>query len=122
MKTTFKKGQYYIGDLCYPFTDKEDQEWSEFLSNYVDMKNATEFMFKGHKCAVGFTAYGDGAFRDENDREYYVDAGSIGIMPIDAMPENYKTFGGHVIDFKRDFTVSINHGVYNFDGIIIKTR
>ncbi len=65
--------QYYLGDPCYVIPDKD---WGEFcdVMNY----DGSDFEFKGHTCKCVGTG-GDGDFGGLS-----VDAGIIGIVPIEA--------------------------------------
>lgn len=120
-----KKGKYYIGDPCYIFGDS----WIDVLekTNYFD--NGEILKLYGKKCAAGNTAYGDGTYRDNYGREYGVDAGLIGIMPVSllSIDKEYtiskinKEKGMHIVEFKEDFEVSINKGIFTFGDIIIDT-
>lgn len=65
--------QYYLGDPCYVIPD---DDWGEFcdVMNY----DGSDFQFKGHTCKCVGTG-GDGDFGGLS-----VDAGIIGIVPIEA--------------------------------------
>lgn len=79
LRKRFKAGIYYIGDPCYAI---HENNWDEVLddTNFFRNKDQT---YKGAKILIGSTAYGDGFFHDNYDRVYYVDSGSIGIIPIE---------------------------------------
>ena len=67
---------------------------------------------KFYDVAIYGTAYGDGSYEDiESDTgKYLVDAGLIGIIPIQAIPKNKKTrvksnwatYGGHYVKFNEE--------------------
>jgi hypothetical protein len=121
-----KKGKYYVGDPCYIF----GKSWSEVLEK-TDYFNSGEIqLLFGKKCIAGGTAYGDGTYKDNYGREYWVDAGLIGIMPVSllSIDKEYnvlkinKEKGMHIVEFNEDFEVSIDNGVFKFGDIIINTK
>ena len=78
------------------------------------------FYYNGKKCFAGGTRYGDGRFYDNENREYGVDAGLIGIMPFSAC-DGDSMKGGNVVKFTEPFEVSVNNGVFNFGDVVINT-
>lgn len=78
-------GTYVLGDPCY--TVPNDQ-WDDLL-DANDMFETPLVEFDGH-VIVGFsTAYGDGTYPDNFGNDYYVDAGLIGLVPLDFDGGNY---------------------------------
>lgn len=113
----FKAGKYYIGDLCYVV--KEHSDWMKLLedTNYFQNENQS---YKGYSIFAESTAHGDGVYYDQDGREYGVDAGIIGIMPVEVIESDGK--GGNIIEFKEDFEVeTIELGVFKFGNIVINT-
>lgn len=126
METTlFKAGKYYIGDPCYIFS----KSWDKLIEENNFLKPSV-FIIDGHKCAIGSTAYGDGIYEDNFGYDYYVDAGLIGILPIELLKldEVYNEAnieeqpGLSVVEFSKDFKVKINDGKFKFGGIRINTQ
>jgi hypothetical protein len=113
----FKAGKYYIGDICYVVNDNN---WSKILEDTNHFKNRN-FEYKGKKCFVDRTAYGDGLYTDQYDKKYYVDAGIIGIMSVDVLDGNFEGDGGQIIEFDSDFFVYADKGIFHFGNIIINT-
>ena len=124
----FKAGKYYVGDPCYVFTDKE---WDELIEQTYcfgcEIKNIPEgylntgvYNYKGMKFFADGTAYGDGCFYDNHDREYGVDAGLIGIVPFEILSTGGS--GGQIIEFEQDFYVSAEGGIFHFGDITINTK
>lgn len=110
--TTFvcPKGQYYVGDLCYAL-DKD------IYDNVFGGKRYSDGLYQ-HENAVAFfmvagTAFGDGTYKDTLGREYGVDAGIIGICPIEMAVKG--TEGGHVVTFDKAFKVTFYGGLFEFD-------
>lgn len=76
-QTSTQKG-FYIGDICYALDDDTyDTVWGG--ANYVDGK----YDVNGYSFIVGSTAYGDGEYTDQHGNVYGVDAGNIGIVPLE---------------------------------------
>ena len=77
-----KTGKYYIGDPCYVVEDQND--WIKLLedTNYFKNKNQS---YKGQPIYCGGTAYGDGCYESNKGKCYGVDAGLLGIMPVEVI-------------------------------------
>ena len=113
------KGEYYIGDPCYAIGQSEDKYWSKLckvmfneqkqnssakwnkdkkgkkkLPDYgLMVSNPSKKDKKFYDVAIYGTAYGDGTYEDvqELTGPYWVDAGIIGAIPVQAIPKNNKT-------------------------------
>lgn len=111
----FKAGKYYVGDLCYVISD---DNWDKLLdeTNYLEDENIS---YKGFPIWCNNTAYGDGSFKDNKGRNYSVDAGIIGVMPVEAMDET--SSGGNIIEFETDFEADYCDGTFYIGDIIIQT-
>ena len=117
----FPAGSYWVGDLCYVM----HPEWDELC----DIMFAEDDMVEGEltvqnkRIFIASTAYGDGTYADNVGRAYPVDAGSLGIIAVENIAESElpDLNGGHVIEFAEDFTVTAQHGRFNFGGILIDT-
>ena len=80
-----KKG-FYIGDLCYLLPDKF---YDDFWGRQCDFEDGIfEVPDSEYSFAVGSTAYGDGSYVDDLGNTYDVDAGNIGIVPVELCREN----------------------------------
>jgi len=112
----FKAGKYYVGDLCYVVDKHED--WMQLLNDTDYFRNENQ-SYKGYPIFASSTAHGDGRYYDQFNREYGVDAGIIGIMPVEAIEKEGK--GGNVIEFKEDFDVVTAHGIFYIGDIKIDT-
>ena len=112
----FKAGKYYIGDLCYVVSD---DNWDKLLdeTNYLEDKNIS---YKEFPIWCNSTSYGDGTYTDREGREYSVDAGIIGVMPVEAMDQT--SDGGNIIEFKNDFETDYCDGIFFIGDITINTR
>ena len=72
--------KFYIGDVCYVLDDKiYDEIWGgkhDYADGLIDCENGLSFLVHG-------TAYGDGEYYDQYGHPYGVDAGVIGVVPIE---------------------------------------
>ena len=119
MSVIFKAGKYYVGDLCYVINDKH---WDELGEKTNWFQNDEQFEFKGKTVFVSHTAYGDGRFNDYQGREYFVDAGLIGVIPFDIIDDGKTGNGGQIIEFEKDFYASCSDkGIFKIGNITIDT-
>lgn len=117
------KGKYYVGDPCYIF----GESWSDVLAE-TDFFDAETL--RGKPVCAGGTAYGDGLYEDNCGREYWVDSGMIGILPVSLLRiDKKKTLkeikaseGMHIIEFTEETEVACDNGVFRFGNIVIDTR
>ncbi len=98
----FPAGEYWIGDPCYAFNDKE--HWNQMIDN-MDAAND-----HGVRSDLNFifgmfnTQVGDGIFSDYENRCYPVDSGIIACIEAWAV-DDAAADSGHIIDFKDPFSV-----------------
>lgn len=120
----FAPGAYYIGDLCYVIPDHE--KWiKEFCMISMDVTQTSD----GVPFAMFSTAYGDGSYKDNLGREYGVDSGTIGCIPVNSLTnEEYNAFNhtliqnlGHMEYFDKPFEASNDGGIIRFGNIVIDT-
>jgi hypothetical protein len=120
---TVPAGRYYIGDPCYAI---EGNHWSKWLTNaglYTNPDMLTGNIVDSFDAHAFSTAYGDGTFYDQEGREYGVDAGLIGLVPISYLEANnvkvekYWTF----VTFDRPTECSSFKGTLSFGDIVINT-
>lgn len=92
VKIESEKG-FYVGDICYVLSDEVYDAWGD--------KGYADGIFKdpasGFSFAVAGTAYGDGTYYDGDGHEYGVDAGVIGIVPLEMVAKKDGVRGGRVI-------------------------
>ncbi len=122
MKEVIKSNKgFYVGDICYALADEIYRGiWGRW--GYCDGKYSTP---DGFAFAVAGTAHGDGEYVDQADRLYGVDAGVIGIVPLELVKPEYD-FGGHIFNGAGEavfealagfFSVSLPNG----DAVFIDT-
>lgn len=77
-----KPGIYYIGDLCYVFTDEEWDEVCELVIVDNECKEGDFVLKSGKQFSMFNTRYGDGTYDVYNQGGFIgqvrVDSGSIG--------------------------------------------
>lgn len=114
-------GTYYVGDLCYVM---DDTEWADFCKATIHghtVLDGERVMSDGRLFASYGTAYGDGVYRDEQGREYPVDAGLIGCINVADIKQEIRKGSGHLIDFHQGFGTGYSNGVIHFGNIRIDT-
>jgi len=77
MKVTMPPGVYILGDPCYVIPENMWDDFCESTKGY----NYKRLEHEGHTAMAFGTDHGDGAFYDQQGREYGVDAGMIGLVP-----------------------------------------
>ena len=117
-----KKGTYYVGDPCYIF----DKSWDGVLdqTDFFTPDSIQEVF--GEECFV-VSSGGDGCFYDNQGRKYFVDSGSIGVMPIDlikidnkvSLEEVITSSYMHEVEFEEDFEVFTFYGGVTFGNLTI---
>jgi hypothetical protein len=90
----FPAGKYYIGDLCYAL-DRVTYEKTVCDGGDGFMTNGT------HTLGFFSTYAGDGGYEGTNGKIYGVDAGIIGIVPVEIVED---TEGHDILTFENDFT------------------
>ena len=122
---TFPAGKYYIGDPCYLF----DQSWDKILqeNQYFDKEDQ---VINGVSVMVDGTAWGDGLFFGNFEGRIPVDAGLIGILPVELIGlDNKVTIEqvtaedfGLIVDFATPIDCYTEEGVFHFGDITIDTN
>lgn len=116
-------GAYFVGDPCYMFAHSTDT-WSDIGEQTDWFTENTVACVKGKYLWADGTAYGDGVYTDQFGNEYCVDAGLIGVTPIELYERNALADVeslGLVITFDKPFIVSVDDGVFTIGHIVIDT-
>ena len=125
MEAVVKSGKgFYVGDVCYVLGDQiYHGEWGR-MHGYKD--GVWEDPKTGFSFAVAGTAYGDGSYFDGEGHEYGVDAGVIGVVPLELVEKDLSDcgrvfLGGGEAEFEAEdgvFTVVLPDGKI----VVIDTR
>ena len=117
-------GDYVISDPSYVLCD---DDYSRIIDEtYCYSKNENHIFIDsktGLKFCVFSTAWGDGFYYDNEGREYGVDAGVIGCIPIGMCSKDIGKYS-HKESFANDFVVAVggeHNGLLKFGDIIIDT-
>ena len=79
------KTSFYLGDICYALKDEiYDDVWGK---QYKYADGSFDVQDTGLKFAVVGTAFGDGEYDSKSGFSYPVDAGVIGIVPVELCDE-----------------------------------
>lgn len=109
-------GEYWLGDPCYAVPD---ELWDSLLES-SDFFNLPVGLAGKHKVLAFGTAYGDGMYRDQLGNMYPVDAGLIGLVPVELAKAN--PFGMKRVKFIREERCTGDDGVMQFGEYKINTR
>lgn len=118
-EVTVPAGKYWLGDPCYAVPS---ELWMDLLNScqifeYPIGKVKTEKVFE--VLAFG-TAHGDGCYEDQWGNSFPVDAGLIGLTPVE-LAEG-EPFGCTLVDFPTETICSSHEGVLTFGDHEIDTR
>lgn len=105
----------YIGDICYAMQDKlYDGIW---CGKHHCEDGCFEIPGSMLWFAVGGTAYGDGAYEGSNGLVFPVDAGVIGVLPLELCKENRDEYSdcGIIIDESGTVTFESEDGVFEIE-------
>jgi hypothetical protein len=117
-------GQYVLGDPCYAVPD---ENWDELLESCNYFENPVGYIrlddFHMNKTFIlGFpTRWGDGQYKGSNGMSYPVDAGLIGLVPVD-IAKDLESHYQNIVTFTKDTICSHDgSGRLVFGGISIET-
>ena len=115
-----KAGKYYIGDLCYVMS----KEWKEVCDLTLTKNYPNEGVFTlqdGRQFAMFSTAYGDGTYTDQKNREYAVDSGTIGCILVDDLTEEIRYDLANVVEIGSPFMPWSDGHTIHFHTVAIET-
>lgn len=125
MVVKVKSGKgFYLGDVCYVLNDEVYHGvWGK--AHYED--GAWEDPKTGLQFAVAGTAYGDGEYVDGENHVYGVDAGVIGLVPLEMVGKTDGLELGRVFISGGEATFEAENGVFfvempNGEHVIINTN
>lgn len=113
-------GTYYFGDPCYALRDCWDEAIED--TNFMEDFSNTKFRFR-----AGDTAYGDGTYLGSGmfaGKEFGVDAGLLGFVPIDEMTSTIDEVKGSgvIVEMPEPFVFEVDDGVFVVnDRVVVHT-
>jgi len=122
--------EYYIGDISYVTSP---EEWQEIFSLYEREVGPECVLRDKRKVFVLPTLYGDGSYTDLQNREYWVDSGTIGAIKVSDIKDQKKFQNakemelGQVLPLPYDLSAEEvsggveNGGLLKFGEVIIDT-
>lgn len=116
---TLKAGKYYIGDCCYVLREEHGYDWGEFCEQFFD--DEEDIVVNKKEIVCYSTAWGDGYYESTIGFNFPVDAGMIGVTPVELWKGKDHPNGCILVDFKNDFTCNKNGGTLIFGHIEIDT-
>lgn len=100
---------FYLGDVCYVLSDDVYYDvWGK--TGYED--GYCEVPGIGFGFAVGGTAYGDGTYSDGTGHIYGVDAGVIGLVPLELIGKPGGLEDGRVVYGAGEAVFEVDDGVF----------
>lgn len=123
-RVTMPAGTYRLGDPCYSVPSKRWLEWLE-SANYLTAYEKLLADLDG-KPVLGFaTKYGDGEYPGSDGFRYGVDAGLIGLVPVEVADRD-DLYGNEppwtVVTFEEEVLCTRDeHGTLTFGHIVIET-
>lgn len=114
-------GKYYVGDPCYACPDERWLEWLK-AANFEDEGRYLAATLDGHALLGIGTMYGDGSYLGSDGKDYPVDAGLLGLVPVEVADiTGYKDM--EIVEFPDDFTCTWDDsGVITLGHIEIDTN
>jgi hypothetical protein len=119
--------EYYIGDISYVTSP---EEWQEIFSLYEREVGPECVLRDKRKVFILPTLYGDGSYTDLQNREYWVDSGTIGAIKVSDIKDQKKFQNakemelGQVLPLPYDLSaeeVSMDGGFLKFGEVVIDT-
>lgn len=129
-RATLPAGKWWIGDPCYvfPHDGPMGNKWDELLDEVDFFETLSYGDLDDGKIKVwaASTAYGDGRYVGSNGKAFPVDAGLIGIAPMETVEylnrtDNDLEYCGAFVEFKESFVVESRNGNFFFGHIGIDT-
>ena len=108
-------GTYFLGDPCYAVPESLWMPLLESCNYYQDSPVGTvKKNGQTYEVLAFGTAYGDGVYQDNQGHSYPVDAGLIGLTPIELVEGIPRPDLGRVVTFERNFICVGEEGMMHF--------
>ena len=102
---------FYVGDICYVLSEEHYHGFWGKRNEYKD--GVYKIDEKGLGFAVAGTAYGDGNYSDKRCNIYGVDAGVIGLVPLELVKEDADLELGMVFKGEGEAVIEADGGVFD---------
>lgn len=129
-EVTVPPGTYVVGDPCYAVPNDRWHEWLD-ASDMGPVNHSREHVLcadlDGRTCVGVSTAFGDGSYPDNLGNGYGVDAGLIGLVPIELVDRETWSYapGGWmepvIMTFDKPVTCYYDDGTIHLGDLVIKT-
>ena len=121
--TVHSEKGFYLGDICYVLGD--ETYYGVWGGNHYE-DGCFEVGEGGFQFVVAGTAYGDGTYFDGQGHEYGVDAGVIGLVPLELVGKEDGLSDGRVCLCGGEAEFEVEDGVFfvslpNGENVIINT-
>lgn len=113
---TVPAGNYWLTDPCYVIRNNED--WWKVCDSFDENGNVCVKLDNGSIVAA-FSVNNDGCYTDQNNNNYYVDSGTIGLVSVDYNPDYNSNNSGQMIEFHEDTVCSLEDNYLTFGEIVI---
>lgn len=123
-EATLPAGTYYIGDPCYSLPNHLWMTWLE-AADYENEHDVLVANVDGFPVVGVGTEHGDGTYPDQRGNHYAVDAGLIGLVPVQLVDRETAagnaSLGVHKVKFEhpvkcyRDHAGVIHIGEYRIE-------
>lgn len=103
---------FYVGDVCYALGEDVYYGFWGVRNNFDD--GVYEVPGGNAKFAVASTAYGDGEYMSNDGRMFWVDAGNLGIVPLELAERERADELGYVFLMPGTAEFCTENGVFEF--------
>lgn len=122
LSATLPPGTYVVGDPCYSIPDEKWMEWLEaadYTNNHREHVLVAEV--DGRLCVGVSTYFGDGSYDGDDGNTYGVDAGLLGLVPIEVASKNSVGDDRVLRTFQSEVVCEYNGGHVRLGPITIDT-
>ena len=105
----YSKLGFVVTDVCYVLREDDYTNFWGKKHNYAD----GIFEINGFRFAVGSTAYGDGVYFDNEAHKYPVDAGNIGLVPLELVGKEDGLPFGTVFGIPGEAEFTCENGIFD---------
>lgn len=109
MNETLTMGKYFVGDPSLVLPEKVYIGIFGNVHNYSNGK----FNILGKNICIHSTHYGDGKYIDSRNREYNIESGLIGLIPVELIDNmNLCNNNGHIYEFVKPVQFLYDSGIF----------